>query len=88
MPRFITVAPDNETMGAILSMDQSTALLNLPTGFTLVMIDPSSDPGGIINPDMVKLDLSGPIPVILDVSTNLPTENQGLSAMVLQVVEP
>lgn len=88
MPRFLTVAPDQETIGSVLSMDENTALLNTPAGYTLVSIDPASDPGGIINPEIVKFDLSGPVPVILNPVTNLPTEDTGLSTLVLQTVEP
>jgi hypothetical protein len=68
-------------------MDEGTALLNLPVGYTLVRIDPASDTGGIIDTQSIKFDFSGPVPVILDAATGLPTENLGLSSFALQAVE-
>ncbi len=88
MSRFITVHNDSETIGAVLSMSEDIALLNTPPGYTLVKIDPSSDPGGIISQDALKIDLSGTVPVFMDTGTELPTENPSLTGLILSVVQP
>ena len=88
MPRFITVHTGSETIGAILSMNEDIALMNTPQGYTLVRIDPSSDAGGIIPQEALRIDLSGPAPVFMDTDTGLPKENPVLTSLLLSVVHP
>ncbi len=54
MSRYLLIDPDGETIVAVLSMNESDALLNVRPGQTLFAIAPDEDSGTVIDNASVK----------------------------------
>lgn len=69
MTRFVCIAPDGETTLAVLQMNEADALLNVPSGGSIVAI--SNDNGAVIRAGSVRL-VGG---AFVDASTSEPVES-------------
>ena len=85
--RYLVIEADGETIAkTVVAPDETTALLQLAGGQTLLALDPETDVGAFIDDSKLAVDLTGESPAFVEIATGVAPANTALTDIAVQEV--